>query len=350
MTFGKDKKVFTQITDSLGRFEFNLGNEYGQNLNILLQSSKRTGKKMNYTIALDKKEPPPLIFDHIRNFGKPDSVVQTFVEKDIQRNKINDVFQISSDHISIKEVVVTGYKLTPNRKKVMEVYGEPDEVIEGENILENEKKWSYGLYSVLQNNYSDKVLITRLRSGFLFATILGSDITLVVIDGIPVQIHEYPLIPNIPVSEVSSFEIIKCASNFYPLFFEVYGFYPKELLCGGIIAIYTYGQKGFYGAKKPVGITKAAVPVFSAPREFYAPKYDKLKPDEWKKPDLRALIHWEPIVKTDSLGMASVSFYNADIPGEMKVIVEAISENGEIGYKELEYPVEGKEKEIIIFD
>jgi hypothetical protein len=32
----------------------------------------------------------------------------------------------------------------------------------------------------------------------------------------------------------------------------------------------------------------------------------------------------------------------------MTVIVEAISENGNIGYQELDYEIEGKEKEFII--
>ena len=37
--------------------------------------------------------------------------------------------------------------------------------------------------------------------------------------------------------------------------------------------------------------------------------------------------------------MATTSFFNADNPGKMKVIVEAISEDGRIGYKELIYDV-----------
>jgi hypothetical protein len=48
------------------------------------------------------------------------------------------------------------------------------------------------------------------------------------------------------------------------------------------------------------------------------------------------------------LGKASASFYNADNIGKMMVVVEAISTNGEIGYQELEYEIEGAEKEIII--
>ena len=91
-----------------------------------------------------------------------------------------------------------------------------------------------------------------------------------------------------------------------------------------------------------------SIPVFSAPREFYAPKYENMKPEDLHKPDLRALIHWEPELRTDSLGKSSVSFYNADNVGKMVMVVEAITKNGEMGYRELEYEIEGKEKEIII--
>ena len=86
---------------------------------------------------------------------------------------------------------------------------------------------------------------------------------------------------------------------------------------------------------------KTSVPVFSASREFYAPKHDN--PNAWIKPDLRALVHWAPNLSVDSLGKASATFYNADNRGEVQVVVEAISDKGEIGYKELDFKVEKKE-------
>ena len=113
---------------------------------------------------------------------------------------------------------------------------------------------------------------------------------------------------------------------------------------GDVIAIYTYGKKGIFGANQAVGIMKAAIPVFSAPRQFYAPKYDNLQPNDWVKPDKRALVHWEPQLAVDSLGRASASFYNADNIGDMQVVVEAISEKGELGYQEVFYNVK-KRKE-----
>lgn len=45
------------------------------------------------------------------------------------------------------------------------------------------------------------------------------------------------------------------------------------------------------------------------------------------------------MLRSDSTGKASAAFYNADIAGEMLVVVEAISAEGEIGYKELVYRI-----------
>jgi len=248
---------------------------------------------------------------------------------------------LQSGNILLEGVEVIGYRLTPDRKKVMERYGEPDEVIEGKAIHEKEEKWAYGLYSVLLFKFRDKVKIARGWDGILYPRVHNSEMTLVVIDGIPAKRWDYPLIPNIPPSEVSSFEIIEYAKKFPELYCDVE---PQDCLnapqSGNVIAIYTYAQKGIYGASKSVGMVKASVPVFSAPREFYAPKYENPLPNDRNKPDLRALIHWEPILKTDSLGKTSASFYNADNVGKMMVVVEAISENGEIGYQEIEYEIE----------
>ena len=349
LTFGNSHSIYTEVADSLGKFKFNLGDEYGQKMNILIQSSSKTGKKMNYTISLDKKESPPVIFNHVNTVAKLDSVVRILAEKDLERKKIDDAFPLQAGNILIEEVEVTGYRLTPNRKKVIEKYGKPNEIIDGKAILEKEEKWSYGLYSVLLFNYPEKIRIQRSRDGNLYAHVNNFEMTLVVIDGIPVKPWEYQSIPYIPPSEVSSFEIIEFAKNFSQLYCDVF---PQGCqyapVWGNVIAIYTYGQKGIYGVTPPVGIMQASVPIFSAPREFYAPKYENPKPDDWNKPDLRALIHWQPILKTDSLGNVSASFYNADNIGEMMIIVEAVSENGEIGYQEFEYKIEGKEREIII--
>jgi hypothetical protein len=351
MTFGHHRSVQTQIADSTGRFSFNINEEYGQNLNILIQSATRAGKNKDYTVVLDKKESPAITFNHKISIGKVDSVVHRLVEKDIERKKVDDTYKLSSGDIQLGEVVVEAYKMTTARKKVLSEIGKPSRVISGEEIQKKEEKWSFGLYSVIQARYPD-IIINRFLGypgylpGFLMAQVRASYETLVVVDGITVNLFDYPLIPNIPPSEVSSFEIIKDAKHFATLYQE---FNPEVSPLavpsnGDVIAIYTYEGSGIIGVFKPEGIIKAAVPVFSAPREFYAPKYPNLQPGDWYKPDLRALIFWEPRLIADSLGQASASFYNADNTGEMEIVVEAVSENGEIGYQEFKYIVEKRKQ------
>jgi hypothetical protein len=154
------------------------------------------------------------------------------------------------------------------------------------------------------------------------------------------------MVGYMPASEVSSFEIVLDVSNRSKIWEEFWSPYkspevPKTI---DIISIYTYGGNGIFGANKPKGIFRSVVPVFSTPREFYSPKYENIKPEDWYKPDLRALIHWEPKLVADTMGKASASFYNADVTGEMEVVVEAFADDGSIGYKELFYNV--KERNI----
>ena len=339
MSFGRSKYAQTQPTDSLGRFKFLLPDEYGDNLNIIIQSANKSGEKKDYFISLDKKETPPILFNQIKTVVSPDSVIYAVIEKNRERKKNADALQLAYGKM-LDEVIIKSYRLTPERKKVADEYGGPAQVIEGQAIRDKEAKWSFGLYSVLLFNFPDQVKIIRNADGFLYARMHNSEITLVVIDGVPVMADQYPLIANIPPSEVSSFELIPYAKNFSGLYCTVFPQGCKNPpVWGNVIAIYTYGKKGIFGANRVEGIMKTSVPVFSSTREFYAPKYEHLKPEDWNNPDLRALIHWQPILKTDSIGRASTQYYNADIKGTMQVVVEAIADDGTIGYSEMEYEV-----------
>ncbi len=284
MTFGNSHTFQTQTTDSLGRFNFNVDDEFGHDLNILIQSANKSGEKKNYAIEINRREPPDISFDHIKLIESVDSVALLLVKKNIERKTVEDAFRLSTGIIYLDEVVIEGYQMTPERKIVMEKYGKPEEVISGEDIEEKEEKWSYGLYSVLLFNFRDKVIIERRADGDLYASVVGSPgITLVVVDGVPVLNYNYGNIANIPPSEVSSFEIIKNAKNFRKLFIEAFpgtsSFGAPYL--GSVIAIYTKGGKGLFDAKKPIGIVHTSIPVFSPPREFYAPKYQNLSADDW---------------------------------------------------------------------
>ncbi len=348
ISLGKPKYFYLQTTDSMGRFNFNISDEYGKDLKILIKSTNRSGRNRDYSIVLDKIVSPVIMFDHVNSVEKVDSTIQVLVEKNRERKRVEDSFRMSEGNTLLSEVVVKGYDMTPQRKLVTEKYGKPKIVISGKTLQAKEEEWSFGLYSVLMYHYADKVRIVQ-RGNNMYARVVGAPsykpgdgVTLIVIDGIPVKEYDYPQIAGIPPSEVKSFEIIQSAKNFLQLYLEADPDVPilEAPTIGSVIAIYTHAGKGLHGVQKPVGLFHTEVPVFSRPNEFYSPKYTNISAIDWAKPDLRALVHWDSQIVADSLGECAITFYNADNIGEMKIVVEAISESGEIGYQELNFNVE----------
>lgn len=341
MTSGKSKGFYKQVTDSLGKFSFNLDDEYGSEMEVLIQTSKSSNKNTNNPVVIDYKKPPTISFENKLSIEQVDSIVAPFIQRNKMQKEWNEKLDMQFGSILLNQVNIIN-ESNPNRKKVTERYGKPETIISGKEIQSKEQKWSYGLYSILLFNYLDKVTIQRNSEQFLEA-IVNNMPTVVLIDGIPVMYHDYVHIPNIPPSEVKSFEIIEYANGFAQLYCEVHPEIspcpPPGLIWGNVIAIYTHAGIVLFGAYKPKGITKTSIPVFAAAKEFYAPKYDTIQPDDWKTPDLRTLVHWQPILKTDDSGKATASFYNTDSKGENTVIIEAISENGDIGYQILDYEI-----------
>jgi hypothetical protein len=87
-----------------------------------------------------------------------------------------------------------------------------------------------------------------------------------------------------------------------------------------------------------MGIFNLKFAGYSTPREFYAPKYDIVTPEQ-ERPDMRATIFWAPIIRTDSTGNATVSFFNSDNETTVTGIMEGISTYGTPGAGTFSYDV-----------
>lgn len=83
-------------------------------------------------------------------------------------------------------------------------------------------------------------------------------------------------------------------------------------------------------------MAEVVVPGYSAPVEFYAPDYSVANNTD--KRDNRTTIAWHPLVKTDALGGSSISFYAADRESSYRVLVEGVTNEGELIYKEIVIP------------
>lgn len=69
---------------------------------------------------------------------------------------------------------------------------------------------------------------------------------------------------------------------------------------------------------------------YQKPTEFYVPKYEVDSIRRNMVPDLRTTIYWNPSLKSDSTGTLHVKFYTADKTNNYSVIMEGITDEGEI--------------------
>lgn len=66
--------------------------------------------------------------------------------------------------------------------------------------------------------------------------------------------------------------------------------------------------------------------------EFYSPAYETEEQRKNTAPDLRSTIYWNPCVRTDSTGIAHLSFYSADSPSQYGLVIEGVSSFGHLIY------------------
>lgn len=69
---------------------------------------------------------------------------------------------------------------------------------------------------------------------------------------------------------------------------------------------------------------------YQLPVEFYSPKYDTADKKNSEVPDVRTTLYWQPELITDEQGNASFLFYNSDQVIGYSLIIEGISDQGEL--------------------
>ncbi len=344
MTFGKNPIVYQQKIDSTGYFNFELEESYGEGKKFVIEPKSSTKKNVNLKIDITRREIPEIDYEFEKIIVPVDSTIKKTVKERIASDITTDPYLLPNT-IALNEVVVSDYILTPEREQMKERHGMPDVVIDNKELLAKEKSWTDKLFRWLLFNYSEELSIKQAGGipNFLYANVHGADFTFVLIDGEPVVIDDYYLIPDIPIEAVKSVEILKrrvTANRYlYEVFPRARGGSPPPPV-PAILAIYTYSGKGLYGAfPKKSRLIKASIPEFSPKREFYSPAYDNPDKDA-ETPDLRRLIHWQPDIRTDDEGKAIVKFYNGDITGEVLIICEGVGITQEgIGRSEISYDV-----------
>jgi uncharacterized protein YfaS (alpha-2-macroglobulin family) len=72
--------------------------------------------------------------------------------------------------------------------------------------------------------------------------------------------------------------------------------------------------------------------------EFFAPKYDVAIPD-YVRPDFRSTLHWQPNVRTDATGKATITYWNTDAKAKINIVAEGVTRLGRVGVAKAVYEV-----------
>jgi len=91
----------------------------------------------------------------------------------------------------------------------------------------------------------------------------------------------------------------------------------------GEFGIYIFLNETGISRHSPKGSRKTYYDGFAPPVEFYSPDYSFASLPE---PDARRTLYWNPDVRTDSLGRASVYFYNNDACKKLSISAEGLTD------------------------
>lgn len=343
--------IYNAEIASTGKYSFLLDDIYKNSSEYFMQVVDKKGKPVDLKINVNKKWLPAIEPNKI-SLEIPIEIQQSFIKETEETNAIiKDFEETYGNTVALREVNIKGYKLTPKRKEFIEKHGEPTKIINGKDLVKRAPKWNYGVLSVIRAEFPDKVEIKEVgppENRFLVPMVKGTEyddsFTYVIIDNIPVVIRDYSLIQSLPVEEVESIDILESPKNKNKYCDEVF----KAIKCPNKVAlvnIYTKSGKGIYGMDRIEGAKTDVIKGFSQNVEFYAPKYDILTAQDWALPDSRSVIHWSPDITLNSTNnQFDLEFYNDDYTGEVSVIIEAISEDGSIGYTKLNYNIIEAEK------
>jgi len=139
------------------------------------------------------------------------------------------------------------------------------------------------------------------------------------------------MLNNVAADNILTVEVLESSS-----YLSVYG----QNASGGALVITTrQGNDGLDLAfKKAPGVISYKFSGFDKSRQFYTPKYKYAGVNTIA--DNRNAVYWDPNIITDEKGAAIAVFYNPDVKGAYRAVVEGIDDDGNIGRYVYRYRVQ----------
>ena len=319
----KNNGIFSAVTDSIGRFQFeNL--EFSGKAKMYLNTRDEKGK-FKGEMLLDSIERSPMNVSLQKEPIFLSEPISTLAENVLKKFT---AFGVKPENI-LKEVVIKS-----KNKFVRPVfYGVADYSYTAD---ESTKKLTT-IYDVL-----DKVpgVVVVDRTVYVMgAGVIGVEVKeeptpdrapLFLIDGSPmIDTNELDWILPADVEKIDVVQrsIVKDL------------FILERETDGSVISIFTNGNRGNKPKKNPLYSIKKELEGFYTVRVFYMPNSEKTNEELDKKVAVRNTIYWNPYVHPDKTGSTSVEFYNSKVETKVKVALEGITSNGIPVVKRLFYSI-----------
>jgi hypothetical protein len=330
MMLKKDKTVpqFQMgMTDSLGRYGF-YGLDFYDTTKVFVQGVKQGGGK-NLEVTINPQKPSP----KVKIIKLPYNPIE-FNTKDLADflKKANDVIELEkrlklNKSQMLQEVTVKAQKYEEPDPRT--IYGKASNTIKVDNML---CAGATNVFQMIQGRVAGVQVSPNGQGGYSvlirgITSITGSNEPLYLMDGMPVEADAFA---SINPCDVDKIDILKGADA------AIFGSRGST----GVIAILTKrGGNNYDYSKDPVlGVSVQNRMGYNVAREFYAPKYDVNIPDH-VRPDFRSILHWQPNVRTDAGGKASLTYWNTDAKATIRIIAEGVSTQGLVGVGKAVYGV-----------
>jgi TonB-dependent Receptor Plug Domain/CarboxypepD_reg-like domain len=311
---GNMENLISMATDDKGEFLVT-GLNFTDSMTFAFKPTNKKGKLFK-RVEIVKFDPP--------EFLSNPPTVPLKVRKDNALQRIQNSFIVDDNTILLNEVEVKAKRIVQeSQQEKTKMYGNADYVVSGQNLRATAAGTNFlvslqGKVPGLQvTDNADGSVRVRIRGGT--SSLSGNTEPFILVDGVPFP--DVASIRAIDPSQVDRVEVITRA---------VAQFGSRGT--NGVIAIYT--KSGVSGSSGPPDYLAKKIMGYNTPRVFASPEYATPKDDT---PDFRTTIYWQPSITTNP--KATVTFYTADLPGEYRIIVEGVTDQGK--------PVRGEAKIIV---
>lgn len=307
------------LTDSAGRFAFE-GIEFKDSLTFVLQATPARGRN-NLKLNIDEAHFPPARGLHAAlripstHRETPSQVSQqgNLLEKYLQRTSVDIQRGVEIEEVNVESrqrQSMEGFSFYMPRDDRNMLTAEKLEEIQPITMTDALK---YIPFITIEDG---QVYINQMRSNSLTPVP-----AVIIVDDIPVSNIDH--IDNL--MDPANIERIGILKGAGAILLGGHG-------AGGAVVITT--KKGIYSsslqARQQQNIKMVNPLGLQQPVEFYAPAYESGAQQNSELPDLRTTIYWNPHVTLSPQGEAQFDFYTADKKTSYSVVIEGVTDNGQL--------------------